>query len=132
MAQPDRKLIDLETRFWQSMVEQDTDTALSLLHQPALMVSTHGALKFDHAGYRRMAEQGTMVVKSFELKDVDVVFPNETTAILLYKVTQSVAKRGEDAASRTEEMNDTSTWVKVGDEWRCAMHTETPAQAANA
>ena len=29
-------------------------------------------------------------------------------------------------------MNDTSTWVKVGDEWRCVMHTETPAGAEKA
>lgn len=37
-------LIDLETKFWQSMVNQDTDTALDLLSEPALMVSSHGAM----------------------------------------------------------------------------------------
>ena len=49
-------LISLEKKFWQSMVDEDTDTALSMLDEPALMVSSHGAMQFDHAGYRRMAE----------------------------------------------------------------------------
>jgi len=40
-----KTLMDLETRFWQSMVDQDTDTALSLLCEPALMVSSHGAMQ---------------------------------------------------------------------------------------
>ena len=44
-------LIDLETKFWQSMVDQDTDAALQLLHDPSQMASSHGAMKFDHAGY---------------------------------------------------------------------------------
>ncbi len=121
-----KTLIDLETKFWQSMVDQDTDTALALLDEPALMVSAHGAIKFDHAGYRKMAEQGSVVLTSFELSDVDVVFPNETTAILSYRVKQGVANRGQSKAS-TEEMADTSTWVQSEDgDWRCVMHTETP------
>lgn len=121
-----KTLIDLETRFWQSMVDQDTDSALSLLCEPALMVSSHGAMQFDHAGYRKMAEQGSMVVKGFELSDVEVVCPNDTTAILVYRVRQTTAPRGQSETS-TVEMLDSSTWVRDGDKWLCAMHTETPA-----
>lgn len=55
------------------MVDQDTAAALQLLHNPACMASAHGAMKFDHAGYRKMAEQGSMVVTSFALSDVDVM-----------------------------------------------------------
>ena len=62
-----RELIALEKRFWQSMVDQDAATAVGLLDDSALMVSQHGAMRFDHDGYRRMAEQGTMVLKAFEL-----------------------------------------------------------------
>ncbi len=129
MPAPEQALIKLETRFWQSMVDQDPRTAVSLLHEPALMVSTHGSLKFDHAGYRKMAEQGTMIVTAFELKDFQVVFPNDTTAVLLYGVKQTVAKRGESHGT-TQEMNDTSTWIRTGNDWQCVMHTETPAEPA--
>lgn len=121
-------LIDLENRFWQSMVNQDTDAAIEMLNEPALMVSPMGSIKFDHAGYRRMAEKGAMILTSFELNDMDVVFPNEATAILTYKVKQSLAPRGGNQAL-VQEMNDTSTWVHDGEDWRCVMHTETPVQS---
>ncbi len=122
-------LVALENQFWQSMVDQDTDTALKLLCEPALMVSAHGAMKFDHSGYRRMAEQGTMVVNSFDLTDIEVVFPNDSTAILSYHVRQGMAPRGKGATTE-QHMNDTSTWVKTEGGWRCAIHTETPRAAA--
>ncbi len=127
MPTPSKTLIDLETKFWHSLVSQDTDTAIELLTEPALMVSAHGAMKFDHAAYRRMAEQGPMVVKSFEFSDMAVVFPNETTAVMSYHVKQGLSPRGKEETT-VQEMNDTSTWVKTGDGWQCVMHTETPAQ----
>jgi len=119
-------LIELETRFWQSVVEQDVETALEILSEPAVMVSSRGAMKFDHEAYRRMAEKGPKVLKSFELSDMEVVFPNDSTAVLTYRVKQDVAPRGEDHGT-VEEMNDSSTWIKVGGDWQCVMHTETPA-----
>ena len=126
MAAPSKTLIDLEKKFWQSMVDQDTDAALKLLEEPALMVSSHGAMKFDHAGYRKMAEQGSMVVTAFEFSDMQTVFPNDATAILTYRVKQEMANRGE-STGKVQEMADTSTWVRSGsDDWRCVMHTETP------
>jgi ketosteroid isomerase-like protein len=119
-------LKDLERRFWQSMVDEKTDTALALLDEPALMVSAHGSMKFDHAAYRKMAEQGQKVLKSFELGDMETVFPTDDTAILMYSVKQTMAPR-EGGADSTEEMVDTSTWVRKDGAWKCVMHTETPA-----
>ncbi|MBC7919350.1 MAG: nuclear transport factor 2 family protein [Rhodoferax sp.] len=131
MQDASKTLIDLEKKFWQSMVDQDTDAALKLLNEPALMVSAHGAIKFDHAGYRKMAEQPSMTVASFELRDVEVIFPDDTTAILTYNVKQEIASKGNDKTV-TQEMNDTSTWIQKGKWWQCVMHTETPAQARQA
>lgn len=119
-------LIELETRFWQSMVDQDAEVAQSLLSEPALMVSSHGAIKFDHAAYRKMAEEGSMVISSFELSAVEVLVPIDTTAILTYRVKQELAPRN-GGTSIVQEMTDTSTWIRAGDGWRCAMHTETPS-----
>lgn len=131
MATPSKTLIDLEKKFWQSLVDQDTDAALRILEQPALMVGSHGTIKFDHAGYRKMAEQGSMVVKSFELSEMETVFPNDATAILAYRVKQEVAAR-QDGKTTVQEMNDTSTWVSTSDGWKCVMHTETPVERKGA
>lgn len=119
-----RNLIELETRFWNSMVENDTDAALALLDQPALMVSAHGAMKFDHDSYRKMAEQGAMVLKSYDLSDVKVMFPTDDLAVLTYKVRQTTAMR-KDQKESTQTMADSSTWVKKDGAWKCVMHTET-------
>jgi hypothetical protein len=107
-------------------VEQDSDTAIQLLTEPALMVSEHGAMQFDHAGYRKMAEQGSMVLRSFELTNMQVMFPNESTAVLTYHVKQEMAPRDKTDGVK-QEMNDSSTWIKDGKFWKCVMHTETPA-----
>ena len=123
-------MIELETKFWQSMVDQDADVALEMLNEPALMVSAHGAMKFDHDAYRKMAEQGSEVLTSFELSNMDVVFPNDKTAILTYRVKQGVAPRGKQRGS-VQEMNDSSTWIRTGQEWKCVMHTETAAESGS-
>jgi ketosteroid isomerase-like protein len=128
MPTPSKTLIDLENKFWQALADEDADAAIELLTEPAVMVSSHGAMKFDHAGYRKMAEKGPMVLKSYELSDMNVVFPNDSTAVLTYHVKQKMAKRG-DSHGALQEMNDTSTWIKSGDRWQCVMHTETPASA---
>ena len=123
-----KTMIELETKFWQSMVDQDTDAALQVLHDPAMMSSAHGAMKFDHAGYRKMAEQGVMVVTSFELSKVEVMFPNDATAVLTYQVKQTVAARG-GGKSSTQNMSDTSTWVHASKRWQCVLHTESEMEA---
>ena len=110
------------------MVDQDTDAALQLLHDPSQMASSHGAMKFDHTGYKKMAEQGSMVVTSFALSEVEVLFPTETTAVLTYQVKQTVAAR-EGGKSTTQDMTDTSTWVHVDERWQCVLHTESQMDA---
>jgi hypothetical protein len=131
MPTPSETLIDLETKFWQAIVDQDLDTATDLLAEPALMVSSHGALKFDHAGYRQMAEKGPMILSEYQLSDMEVVFPNETTAVLTYHAKQKVVPRGK-TEGQFQEVNDTSTWIKVDGRWQCVIHTETPANAHGA
>lgn len=121
-------IIDLETRFWQAMVDHEIDVALGLLTEPAVMVSGHGALQFNRADYRRMADHGPMVVKSFRFSDMRVVFPNDDTAVLTYQVQQGIAPRGERATVH-QDMLDSSTWVRMPEGWQCVLHTETPKAA---
>lgn len=128
MQTANHDVIALENRFWQSLVDEDTDTALSLLDEPALMVSPHGTVQFDHQQYRQMAEQGSLVVKAFELSDVSVVFPRDDTAVVTYKVKQTLAPRGKSNVME-QQMADSSVWTRKDGQWLCAMHTETPLDA---
>jgi hypothetical protein len=67
-------------------------------------------------------------VKAFEFSDVELVFPNESTGILSYRVKQRVAPRGKGGTAE-QEMNDTSPWIKTDRGWRWAMHTEMPVKS---
>jgi hypothetical protein len=128
MTTSTQTLIALETKFWQSMVDQDADAALELLHEQSQMASSHGAMKFDHAGYKKMAEQGAMVVTSFALSAIEVAFPDDTTAVLTYQVKQTLAAR-EGGIGSTQNMSDTSTWVYLDKRWQCVLHTESEMKA---
>jgi len=125
MQASSKDLINLEQKFWQSMVDEDADTAISMLAEPSLLVSSHGAMQFDHGQYRQMAEHGSMVIKSFELSDMHVVFPTDQTAVLTYRVKQSLAERGKSELVK-QEMADSSVWAHKDGKWLCVMHTETP------
>ncbi|MEP7184386.1 MAG: hypothetical protein ABI767_01000 [Rhodanobacter sp.] len=41
------KIEKLEQAFWKSMLDNDPKAATSMLTEPALMVSGHGAMSFD-------------------------------------------------------------------------------------
>ena len=45
MQTADNTLIALEKKFWQSMVDEDTDTALAMLAEPSMMVSSRQTSK---------------------------------------------------------------------------------------
>ena len=124
-----KTLFELEKKFWKSLVDEDADAAIGLLTEPAFMVSPMGAMKFDHAGYRHMAEQGSMAVKSYELADMQAEFPSRDTAVLSYSVKQILVPRGKTEET-VQHMKDTSTWVRDGGTWKCAMHTESPVKKA--
>jgi hypothetical protein len=119
------ELMALEKRFWQSLADADTDATLRLLDEPALMVSEHGAMQFDHTGYRQIAEHGELVIRAFELSDMQVMFPRDDTAVLIYRVRQSLSRRGESRQFE-QQMTDSSVWMLKGGQWRCVVHTETP------
>jgi hypothetical protein len=90
------------------------------------MVGAHGAMQFDHAKYREMAEKGSMVLRSYVLSDLNVLFPNDSTAVITYHSKQEMSPRGKDKGT-VQEMNFSSTWVKDREDWKCVVHTETPS-----
>ncbi len=117
----------LERRFWDALVAEDVQAATDLLTEPALMVSAHGAMRFDRAQYRRMAEQGPMVLKSYAFSDLQVMQVGDRVAIVTYSAGQEVARRGE-AHGTVQHVHDSSTWLRDdAGAWKCAMHTETAA-----
>ena len=116
----------LEKAFWQSMVDGEPEVATEMLTEPALMVSNHGANKFDHAGYTKMANDDRYKLLDYAISDMDVIFPKDDVAIASYRVNQTMEMEGKPVVT---DVFDTSTWVKVDEQWRCVLHTESEAAA---
>lgn len=119
------EIMVLEREFWQSMVDMDVDTAVSLLDEQSTAVSARGIHYFDPAEYKAMALSGAARITSFTFFDEKVIFPISDVAIASYKAKQSFTIGG-----RNHEMvvYDTTTWVRKRGKWVASAHTETPEQ----
>ena|SRR5688572_5894130 len=112
----------LERAFWQSMVDGEHEVATAMLTEPALMVASHGVNRFDHAAYEKMAKDDTYRLTDYRISDFDVLFPTDDVAVATYAVRQSMDMKGKPL---TEDVFDSSTWVRMDGDWRCVAHTET-------
>lgn len=119
------EIMGLERKFWQSMVDMDIDTAVSLLDEQSTSAGARGIHYFDPAGYKEMARSGDARITSFEFFDERVVFPTPDVAIASYKARQSFTMDGQ---SHEMDVYDTTTWVRKGGKWVASAHTETPEQ----
>ena len=111
----------LERAFWQSLVDRDADAARNMLAPQALMVSSHGTLRFDPAQYEKMLLDPQHGLLEYTLSDMDVLFPNDDVAIATYRAHQKMRMDGREM---DQDVVDSSTWVKVDGAWKCAAHTE--------
>ncbi len=124
MARKDAKtIIELETKFWQSMVDKDIDAAVAMLTDKSVVTGAQGLALLSHDDYRGMAKQGEGLwnLKSFKLDDVKVTFPAEDVAVIAYRVTEEMEVEGKPL---TLKAADATTWVRKGGKWLAALHTE--------
>lgn len=119
------EIMELERRFWQSMVDMDVDAAAALLDEQSITAGGRGILRFGPAEYKAMALSGDARITSFELSEEKVIFPLPDVAIASYKARQSFTMGGK---AHTMVVYDTTTWVRKGGRWLACAHTETSAQ----
>jgi hypothetical protein len=84
-----------------------------------------GTMRVDPDKFAQLTREGQWRLDDFELRDVDVVAPTEDVAAIIYKVHETGEMKGKrmdmDAA-------DSTVWVREGDSWKVALHTETILQ----
>lgn len=116
----------LERAFWQSLVERDAEAARAMLAPEALMVSSHGTLRFDPAQYEKMLLDPKHGLLEYTLSDMDVLFAGDDVAIATYRAHQVMQM---DGRRMEQEVVDSSTWVRMDGGWKCVAHTESDASA---
>ena len=127
MSENARTIVDLETRFWQALVDKDAKLAKTLIADDCLVTGPMGAMKIDPDKYEAMTRDGKWTLDSFKFSDLNVIFPSDDTAIVAYKVRQKGELRGE---VMDMQCADSTAWVRDGRAWKCALHTETILEQA--
>jgi len=115
-------IVKLEKAFWQSMVDKDADRAMKMIADECLITGPMGTMRSDPEDYKRMTQKGDWDLDEFEFSDVQVIFPTEDTAIIAYKVHQTGTMKGQEMDLHCA---DSTAWVRDGQQWKCALHTET-------
>jgi ketosteroid isomerase-like protein len=118
----ERELLDLERKYWNAMKANDVDEALKLTDDPCIVAGASGHARVDKKTFRQMMTSAPWKIRDFEIKDdAEVRLLNDDVAILAYKVEEKLTVDGEPVSF---EAADASTWVRRGDKWLCALHTE--------
>lgn len=117
-----QKIVDLEKKFWDTMISKDAETASEMMARKSIVIGAQGVSEISRGDFAKMMENGKWTLKSYKFSDVQVVFPTADTAVIGYKVNQ---KGTMDGKPYDMDAADASTWVKSEDGWLCAMHSET-------
>jgi ketosteroid isomerase-like protein len=119
----DSKSIErVEREFWQALIDKDTEAAAGMIAADCLVTGPSGAMRIDPDKYAAMMKDGKWSLESFDFSDVEVIFPAPDTAVIAYKVRQKGTFKD---GPMDLTCADSSTWIKHGGDWKCALHTET-------
>jgi ketosteroid isomerase-like protein len=114
-------ILALEHKFWQSMIDKDAAAGAALTAEPCLVTGGQGVARIDRKTFAKMMEHGTWTLHKYEFSDVKVERVGDGVAVIAYKVREELTVDGKPL---TMEAADASTWVRDGDDWVCALHTE--------
>jgi len=115
-------LLQLERRYWKALQDNDIDTVLGLTDEPCLVTGASGVGNIDRKSYAAMMENATWTIEDFTIgDDAQVRMLGDDAAILAYTVHEELKVDGQPVAL---DAADASTWVRRGERWVCAMHSE--------
>jgi len=92
----EQSIVELETKFWQSMVDKDAKFAKTLIARDCLITGPMGSMKIDPDAYEKMTKEGKWTLDSFKFSNLQVIFPSDDTAVIAYKVHQKGEGRQAD------------------------------------
>jgi hypothetical protein len=116
------EIFSLEKKYWDAMQVRDIETMLSLSDEQCIVVGAQGVACLTKESLASMMQTDTYTLKKFKLSDdYQVKILNEDVVVVAYKVTEELLV-GDQTINL--EASDSSTWVRRGGAWVCAMHSE--------
>lgn len=119
------RIMALETRFWQALVDGDAQAAAALLAPNALSVSMSGIQHYGPEAYAAMAEEAPAKLVGFSFSEESVDFPLPRLAIAAYRAEQRVCFNGKTHAM---VVFNSTTWLCSDGQWQVVAHTQSPWQ----
>ena len=124
IAAPDKdEIMAKEKAAWQAFKDKDAEGFKKLISSDLATVSSDGM----HNLQQELDVMGKMEMKSFDLSDFNVTFPNPKTAILTYKATVEATSDGKDTSGT---YNVGSVWQMAKGKWQGIFHAESKAESA--
>jgi hypothetical protein len=119
-----REILNLEKKYWTAMKDHDLQMALSLTDFPCIVAGAHGISSVSQPQFIEMfnSQNDTLRIFNFDEDKTEIRQISPDTIVIAYQVHTSV---NQDGHNKIINAVDTSTWIKRGDKWLCAMHTET-------
>lgn len=117
-----KELVELERQYWQALKDNDVQTVERLTANPSILTGAQGVGEHDKKRVVEMMKNASYTLDSFELKpDIKVRMLSDDVGVVAYEVHEEMTVDG-----KTVELDaaEASTWVRDGDGWVCALHTE--------
>lgn len=111
------EILELEKKYWAGMAAHDYQTVSGLTRFPCIVAGKQGVMSVDEQAYKKMFEQGAgkkITIKSLSHEQIET---GNDHALIAYHIEM-------DYNGNAMKCACTSTWIKEGDQWLCAMHTE--------
>ncbi|HEV8548007.1 MAG TPA: nuclear transport factor 2 family protein [Polyangiaceae bacterium] len=118
----EKEVLELERQYWQAMQDRNLDAALKLTEFPGIVAGPSGVMRIERADFEKMMKSATYRIRKVELDpNAQVRLLRDDVAVVAYKASEEVVV---DGKKMTVDVVDSSTWIKRGGQWLCAMHSE--------
>jgi hypothetical protein len=119
----EQELRALEGKYWNAIQSKDETAAMKLSDDQCIVVGAQGVGELDRERLGQMLKQASYELTSYEFdeKKFKVRKLTDDVAIVAYEVREDLIVEGKPQSLTAF---DASVWLKRGDTWVCAMHTE--------
>jgi hypothetical protein len=123
-AAPNKEaVISKEKAAWQAFKDKKADAFKKVISEHLVAVYSDGINDFQ----KELDAMSKTEMKSFDLSDVNVTFPDPMTAILTYKATVEATQEGKDVGGT---FNCGSVWRMEKGKWWGVFHSEAKVETA--
>jgi hypothetical protein len=123
VMRPIEDIKTMEHEYWRAIQHKDVWSAMELSDDQCIVAGAQGIGALDRDKLGQMMQQASYQLTDFTIDDKTFMLRKLTDDVVLaaYRVREDLVV---DGKPESLEAFDTSVWVRRGDTWSCAMHTE--------